>query len=117
MMRDAMLATLQDRLLAGMMGMVANVLADLDDDDLRALIKATDGEDPVAQARAERFIFRKAAETAMKRASAAAVARAAVKRDAAKADADRRDDAVPAEPQPSSAPSDAPGERGEIKWA
>lgn len=79
--REALLERLRERLLAPMMDSVNDVLTGLSDEDLRALDRATGGDDPVAQALAERFVFRKAAEVAMRRASAAAKARAAAKRD------------------------------------
>lgn len=109
MTRDEMLATLRQRLLDGVMDRVDDVLVDLADDDLRALLKATEGHDPVAQALSERFVFRKAAEKAMKSASTTAVTRAAETRSAQAARADgaaERDDA--------SAAADRPNE---LKWS
>lgn len=102
--RDEMLSTLQSRLLDGVVERVGDVLRDLNDDDLRALLRATEGDDAVAQSLAERFVFRKAAERSMKRASSEAVARAAAKRDA---------DVAPAE---DAAPEDDPTSSNEVKW-
>jgi len=102
--RDEMLSTLRSRLLDGVVERVGDVLRDLNDDDLRALLKATDGDDAVAQSLAERFVFRKAAEKSMKRARVEAVARAAAKRDA---------NAAPADDPPT---QDAPPAPNEVKW-
>jgi len=94
--RAALLETLSERLLAKMFESVPEVLQGLDDEKLRALITATEGDDPVAQALAERFVFRRAAEAAMTRARELAKTRSDDRREAAKTPPDPL--APPSEP-------------------
>lgn len=79
--REDAIATLKARFMDGMLGGVATVLESLSDENLDALLRATNGDDPVSQALAERFVFRRAAALAMERASSAAKKRSASRRE------------------------------------